>query len=78
MAVKLKSLALSRREIDVLCGIVCGKTYQHIADDIGVSRETVKSYADRLRDKTGAGTKVTLALWAATRIRRRTLTCGQC
>jgi DNA-binding CsgD family transcriptional regulator len=60
----MEAQALSEREKDVLAGIGQDKTYAEIARDLGVSHETVKSYATRLRAKLGIKTKVGLALWA--------------
>lgn len=57
-------MTLSDREESVLRGIVADKTYPVIARDLGISRETVKVYARRLRTKIGVSTKVGLALWA--------------
>lgn len=55
---------LSERERDVLRGIAADKTYSQIAHDLGLSHETVKSYANRLRAKLGIDTKVGLAVYA--------------
>ena len=57
------SQVLSEREQAVLQGIADSKTYAQIAYDLGVSHETVKSYATRLRAKLGVDTKVGLALY---------------
>lgn len=54
---------LSTRELAVLRGISQDKTYAQIAHDLGVSYETVKSYASRLRAKLGVHTKIGLALY---------------
>ena len=54
---------LSEREQAVLRGIAEDKTYAQIAHCLGVSHETVKSYASRLRAKLGIDTKVGLALY---------------
>lgn len=55
---------LSTRERDVLRGIASERTYAQIAHKLGLSHETVKEYAKRLRAKIGVDTKVGLALWA--------------
>lgn len=55
---------LSARETAVLDGIVAEQTYVEIAKRLGIGYETVKVYAKRLREKTGAKTKVGLVLWA--------------
>jgi len=59
---------LSERERDVLHGIVEDKTYREIAAGMGVSTETVKTYANRLRRKLGINSKTGLALWAASHL----------
>lgn len=56
---------LSERERDVLRGIVEDKTYAQIAHGMGLSFETVKVYANRLRAKLGIRSKTGLALWAS-------------
>jgi len=55
---------LSPRERAVVVGIAEGKTYQEIAEDLGVGYETVKTYAARLRKKLGLGSKTAVAVWA--------------
>ena len=59
----MKDAPLSERERAVLRGIAEDKTYAQIAHSMGVSHETVKSYATRLRAKLGLDTKVGLALY---------------
>jgi DNA-binding CsgD family transcriptional regulator len=54
---------LSARELDVARAIAEGKTYAEIGNALGVGFETVKTYADRLRTKTGRRTKKQLAEW---------------
>lgn len=73
-----KSPTLSARETAVICGILCGKTYQVIAQELELSRETVKTYVTRIRTKTATQNKVTLALWAATRVQSGAIKCGNC
>lgn len=55
---------LSKREMDVIRGIAQGKTYQVVADDLGVGYETVKTYAARVRKKLGLNSKTAVAVWA--------------
>ena len=55
---------LSPREKAVVLGIAEGKTYQEIAEDLGVGYETVKTYAARLRKKLGLNSKTAVAVWA--------------
>lgn len=62
---------LTERERAVLGGIKDGRTYAEIARDLGVGFETVKTYASRLRAKTGQRSKVKLALWAVRHERKR-------
>lgn len=54
---------LSGRERAVLRGIAEDKTYAQIAYGLGLSYETVKSYANRLRAKLGVNSKTGLALY---------------
>lgn len=69
MAVATKAPVLTRRELQVLRGIVAELTYPEIAARIGLSYESVKTYATRLRVKTGRKTKTGLALWGAKRFK---------
>lgn len=62
-------VVLSARELSVLCGIRDAKTYPSIAHELGLSLETIKSYAARLRAKLGAANKCGLAVWAANNIK---------
>ena len=59
------TVELSARERSVLDGILRSLTYEAIAHELRISHETVKIYAKRLRAKTGATSKVGLALWGA-------------
>ena len=61
----LKAKDLSERERQVLEGIVADKTYPQIGHDLGLSFETIKMYAARLRTKLGIDTKVGLAIWGS-------------
>lgn len=56
--------SLSEKERTVLKGILRDKTYPQIAHDMGLSHESVKTYASRLRAKLGINTKIGLALFA--------------
>ncbi len=60
-----KKPELTEREKELLRGVVADKTYAEIAYTMGLSYETVKSYAARIRGKLGINTKIGLALWAA-------------
>lgn len=55
---------LSRRQTDVLRGIVSGKTNAEIGDDLGLSYETIKMHVDRIRKKLGVRTKTGIAAYA--------------
>jgi len=65
------NVKLSSREIDVLRGVLLGKTYPQIATDLGIGFETVKSYTSRLRKKLAVNTKVELALWASANLQNQ-------
>ena len=64
MTVGARIKPLSRREKQILRGIVRGWKYREIADDLGLSYETIKTYAQRLREKLNVTSKVQLAIWA--------------
>lgn len=55
---------LTDKEREVLKGILRDRTYPQIANEMGLSFESVKTYATRLRSKLGIKTKVGLAMWA--------------
>lgn len=55
---------LSDKERTVLKGILRDQTYPQIAHQMGLSHESVKTYASRLRAKLGINTKIGLALFA--------------
>lgn len=56
--------ALSDRETEVVEQIAQGKTYVEIAEDLGLTFETVKTYAARIRKKLNVNSKIKIALWA--------------
>lgn len=60
-----KALGLSRRERQVLGGLVRGHTNREIADQLGVGVKSVESYRARLRAKLGADTRADLVKIAA-------------
>jgi len=60
-----KSIELTDRERQLLRGILADQTYSQIAHDLGLSHETIKSYAARVRSKLGIYSKVGLAVWAS-------------
>ena len=55
---------LTARELDVVKLIVSGMRYREIADSLGLSYETVKTYVGRIRKKLGVGSKTEIAMWA--------------
>lgn len=59
---------LNKRETDILLLLGQGKNYGEVASALGVSYETVRSHARRLRRRLQLGNKTRLALWAATNL----------
>ena len=57
-------IKLTPREYDVVKLIVKGLRYKEIADDLGLSYETVKTYVGRIRRKLSVSSKTEVALWA--------------
>jgi len=55
---------LTDQQREILRGVVDGKTYRSIAEDLDLSYETVKTYMKRLREKLKLRTKVSIAIWA--------------
>lgn len=61
---------LSPRECAVVQRLVEGRTYQQISQDLGISRETVKTHLKRIRKKLGLQTRTQIAVWGARNPRR--------
>lgn len=59
-----KQPELTDREKELLRGVMADRTYPQIANDMGISLETVKCYSARIRAKLGVESKVGMALWA--------------
>ena len=55
---------LSATEMQVVRQLCEGKTYQQIADSLGIGFETVKTYLQRIRTKLNVNSKVQIVLWA--------------
>ena len=55
---------LTPRELDVVKLIVGGMRYREIADSLGLSYETVKTYVGRIRKKLDISSKTEIAMWA--------------
>ncbi|MBT8327685.1 MAG: helix-turn-helix domain-containing protein, partial [Bacteroidia bacterium] len=55
---------LSEREEAILKLICIEKTNQEIADDLGISRNTVNTYRTRMIDKLGVKNSIGLVLYA--------------
>lgn len=55
---------LSPQETTVVVHIAKGMLYREIAEQLGLSEETVRKYAARARGKLGLNNKVKLAMWA--------------
>lgn len=66
---------LSPREVQILKGVLANQTFPQIANGLGLSLETIKSYTARLRAKLGVDGKVGLALWAERNLKDQT-ECG--
>jgi DNA-binding CsgD family transcriptional regulator len=56
--------ALTDKERAVVRGVAAARTYSEIANDLGVTYDTVKTYAARIRAKLGVRSKVAMATWA--------------
>jgi DNA-binding CsgD family transcriptional regulator len=54
---------LTPRQWDIVRLVVEGKLYRDIADDLGLSYESVRTYVARIRERLGLATKVDLAVW---------------
>jgi DNA-binding CsgD family transcriptional regulator len=71
MAKKKEATKLSPREKQVARRVGKSMTVQEIADDLGLSYDTVKKYLDRIRDKLGLRRKTEIAIWALNNLARK-------
>jgi two-component system nitrate/nitrite response regulator NarL len=55
---RLKQSRLTRREYEILRRVAMGETNPEIADAIGLTRNTVKTYVQRTLEKLGARNRV--------------------
>ena len=53
-----KTITLSHREREVMCGLANSKTQEQIAAELHISRKTVKRYCANIRAKFGGATMV--------------------
>jgi two-component system, NarL family, nitrate/nitrite response regulator NarL len=60
-----KAFGLTRRELDILRAVVAGYTNREIAERTAISENTVKSHITHIFNKSGASSRVELALFAA-------------
>lgn len=59
-----KLFGLTRRELEVIAAVVAGHSNKEIAREFSVSEDTVKHHLTHIFDKTGASTRLELALFA--------------
>jgi DNA-binding NarL/FixJ family response regulator len=55
---------LTNRESDVLSKLSCGLTNKRIAEDLGISYETVKEHVQHILRKIGVNDRTQAAVWA--------------
>ncbi|MEZ5657822.1 MAG: LuxR C-terminal-related transcriptional regulator [Burkholderiaceae bacterium] len=63
----VESALLSARELEVAHAVLRGMTDKQIAAELGLSVSTVRTYLNRLFDKTGTNRRAGLAQWLARR-----------
>jgi DNA-binding NarL/FixJ family response regulator len=63
-AQRTPSGVLTPRELDIVAAIVDGATNRDIAEQFGVSQQTVKNHLSSIFDKLGVSTRLELALYA--------------
>ena len=61
---KASTHSLSDREFYVLCQLACGKTVQHIADELKISKKTVSTFKRRLMEKLDLASNAELVKYA--------------
>jgi two-component system nitrate/nitrite response regulator NarL len=59
-----RRFGLTRRESEIVATIVCGFSNKEIAKKFSISEDTVKHHLTSIFDKTGAGNRLELALFA--------------
>ena len=59
-AIRMRLASLSKRESDVLAGLLRGRSSKAIAHELGISRKTVEGHRANLKAKTGARSLVEL------------------
>lgn len=64
MSDAMQNYGLTRRELQVVGCIVDGCSNRDIAEQLGLAVGTVKRHLANIYDKTGAGTRLELALFA--------------
>ena len=62
---RTKAFGLTRREIEIIRAVVAGCTNREIAERSAISENTVKSHLTHIFNKSGASSRVELALFAA-------------
>ena len=60
--------ALSRRQLDVVAGVLAGKLNKTIAYELGLTESTVKAYVTQAMTRAGVATRTQLALWFVAQI----------
>jgi two-component system nitrate/nitrite response regulator NarL len=60
-----KAFGLTKREIEILRAVVAGYTNKEIAERSSISENTVKSHLTHIFNKSGASSRVELAIFAA-------------
>jgi two-component system nitrate/nitrite response regulator NarL len=59
-----RPFGLTRRELEIVTAVASGESNKEIAQQLGISEETVKHHLTRIYDKVGASTRLELALFA--------------
>ncbi len=62
---RAKAFGLTRREVEILKAVVAGYTNKEIAERSSISENTVKSHLTHIFNKSGASSRVELAVFAA-------------
>lgn len=60
-----RAFGLTPREVDIVRAVVAGCSNREIAERVGISENTVKSHLTHIFNKSGASSRVELALFAA-------------
>jgi len=58
------NFGLTKRELQIVSGVVSGRANKEIAERFGIAEDTVKHHLSNIFDKTGVSTRVELVVFS--------------